>query len=353
MRLKYLKLLPAAAIVAPILTSCHSQDPTIKEVYDLLKTPVKYGAVIKDEEYYTDSPTVFSYNGKWYMTYIHIKKETSDFGYETLIAESTDLIHWSDGVIIFKRQPESSSWDSQQIAGYMGFVDNDLFGNHSLQKVCGKHYIPYLGGSKPGYETDPLWMGQAWCGDDIMNPESYHKFAKPILTPDDTDARPGEDYTLYKSNMFVDEAKTLGYKYVNFYNAKGKDNVEAVFVAVSDDAIKWMRYGPSYVFKDMDAQITGDPIILKYKNTYIMVYYTLKNGKTCDTFAISKDLVNWTKWDGEPLIKSEYDWENKYAHKPSIVYKDGILYHFYCAVNKIGDNPEERFIAVATSKPLK
>ena len=42
-------------------------------IYEKIKTPYKYGAVIKDSEYLTDSPSVFRYNGKWYMYYIMIK----------------------------------------------------------------------------------------------------------------------------------------------------------------------------------------------------------------------------------------------------------------------------------------
>ena len=44
----------------------------MQEIYEVIKTPYKYGAVIKDDEYLTDSPSVFRYNGKWYMYFIKI-----------------------------------------------------------------------------------------------------------------------------------------------------------------------------------------------------------------------------------------------------------------------------------------
>lgn len=44
----------------------------MEELYNTLKTTYKFGAVIKDDEYWTDSPTVFRYNGKWYMYFIKI-----------------------------------------------------------------------------------------------------------------------------------------------------------------------------------------------------------------------------------------------------------------------------------------
>ena len=47
-------------------------------------------------------------------------------------------------------------------------------------------------------------------------------------------------------------------------------------------------------------------------------------------------------------VISEYEWENKYAHKSYVVKHEGVVYHFYCAVNHNG----ERFIAVATSEKI-
>ena len=71
-----------------------------------------------------------------------------------------------------------------------------------------------------------------------------------------------------------------------------------------------------------------------------------KDEPAFNTFACSKDLKNWTVWDGKPLIESENEWENVHAHKTWFIHSNGVNYHFYCAVN---DN-NERFIAVATSE---
>ena len=62
----------------------------------------------------------------------------------------------------------------------------------------------------------------------------------------------------------------------------------------------------------------------------------------------SKDLINWTHWNGEPLGKSEYEWENVHAHKTWFIRNNGQNYHPYCAVNDKND----RFIALATSNIL-
>ncbi len=64
-----------------------------------------------------------------------------------------------------------------------------------------------------------------------------------------------------------------------------------------------------------------------------------------NTFAASKDLLRWTVWKGEPLIQSEYEWEDLHAHKTWFLHHNGTNYHFYCACN----SKNERFIALATS----
>jgi predicted GH43/DUF377 family glycosyl hydrolase len=67
-----------------------------------------------------------------------------------------------------------------------------------------------------------------------------------------------------------------------------------------------------------------------------------------DTFACSRDLVHWTKWEGPHLIQSSEPWDKTFAHKPWLIKQDGVVYHFYCAVGNEG-----RAIALATSKDLR
>ena len=62
----------------------------------------------------------------------------------------------------------------------------------------------------------------------------------------------------------------------------------------------------------------------------------------------SYDLVNWTDWKGADLIIPSKNYDELFAHKSYVVKHDGVVYHFYCAVN----NAEQRGIAIATSKPM-
>lgn len=80
-----------------------------------------------------------------------------------------------------------------------------------------------------------------------------------------------------------------------------------------------------------------------------MFFFRFVGGeKAYNTFAVSKNLADWKIWEGEPLIKSEYEWENLHAHKSFVLKHNDVVYHYYCAVN----DKNERFIALATSKDM-
>lgn len=38
-----------------------------------------------------------------------------------------------------------------------------------------------------------------------------------------------------------------------------------------------------------------------------------------DTFAVSSDLVHWTKWTGPDLVAPSLPWDETYAHKPWVL----------------------------------
>lgn len=324
-------------------------EQEMQAVYQKIITPKKIGPIIKTEDYLTDSPTVFKKDGVFYMYYIAISKDCNISGYETHLSKSEDLINWEYCGTVFKRN-DLNRWDSKQCAGYAAFIDNDYSGNFEIQKVNGSYYVSYLAGNSDGYEPDPLYMGLAKTSDPT-DPNSFERFSEPILRPDDFDSRENERCTLYKSYMFEDSLKATDYKYVNVYNAKNiTDGTERIFLAVSNDGENWERYGNTAVVDlitgDPNGRICGDPQIIRIDDIYVMLFFRHISGcGAFNTFACSRDLINWTCWQGNPLIESEYEWENVHAHKPCFIRHNGKNYHFYCAVN----DKKERFIALATS----
>ena len=294
----------------------------MQHIYQRIKTPIKRGAVIKWNDYFTDSPTIFKKDDKFYMYFVAISKDCNISGYETHLATSEDLLQWDYVGTIFRRN-EENHWDSKQCGGYAAFIDNTFGGSNEPQLVNDSYYISYLAGNSAGYEPDPLFMGMA-KSTDPTNPDGFTRFPQPILRPDDKDCRPYEEKTLYKSFMFEDKRNVTGYKYINAYNAKANDDRERIYLAVSNDGEHWERYGHRAVI-----------VFFRYE----------KEKPAYNTFACSRDLVHWTIWNGEPLIHSEYDWEDVHAHKTWFLRHNEVNYHFYCAVN----SKNERFIALATS----
>ncbi len=320
----------------------------LQRIYERVRTPYKYGAVLKLSDRLTDSPVVFRHDSRYYMSYVSIDRNCTG-GYTTHLAVSNDLFHWES---LFPVLTAPSAWDASQCGGYAQFVDNAFGGTNAITSVNGRYYFAYIGGNLSGYETDPLSMGLAYTPD-LLVPDAYRKFPRPILTGQDADARQGETLTVYKADMFRDEAQMLGHPYVCAYNAKDSTHRESIFLAVSDDGEHWERYGDRAVIAVTDCpdtvHINGDPQIVRMDGTYVMFYFVMDGSVAYNTFAVSDDLIHWTKWTGEPLMTAQYPWENVFAHKQWILEEDGTVYHFYCAVNE----QNERFIALATSREIK
>jgi len=315
---------------------------TMRKIYEEIKTPYKYGIILKGEEgKKVDCPSVFRYGDTWYMMYIVFDGS----GYETAIAESQNLLDWKHlGKIMRFRQ---GTWDARQVAGFIALQEHVWGGSYKLQKYGGKYCLSYIGGALEGYETDPLAVGIAWTLDPTQ-PVEWNRLEKPVLSRDQQDVREFEALTQYKSNIIYDKDQALGYPFVMFYNGKKKHGYERIGMAVSRDMKYWYRYGNEPVI-DNGKGISGDPQITKIGDVWMMFYFGAGwKPKAFDTFACSYDLVHWTKWDGPNLVEPSESWDQTYAHKPWFIKHEGIVYHFYCAVGDQG-----RVIALATSKDLR
>lgn len=323
----------------------------MQTIFEEVKTPYKAGMILAPEEGESlDNPTVFRYGKKWYMIYVRFDGK----GYETHLAKSEDLIHWEKLGLAFPRG-EKGSWDVSQADGWPLLLDERWDGPNTLKKVDGHYWMMYIGGAFDGYETDPLSTGLAWS-DDPTQLLSWNRYeGNPIFQPSDADARSFEKKTIYKHYTVEDTSRDLGGRYVDFYNAKQEGVwIESIGMAVSDDLRHWKRVGDEPVIRDCKSDqsgISGDPMIRRIGNVWVMFYFGYHWREDIpgafDTFACSRDLQHWTKWDGEPLTQPSESWDKEHAHKPWVIKHNGIVYHFYCAVGDQG-----RGLALATSKPL-
>jgi predicted GH43/DUF377 family glycosyl hydrolase len=317
----------------------------MQRVYDAVKTPYKYGVILRPREGESvDCPNVFRHGDRWYMLYVGIRNEV---GYETRLAVSDDLLSWTPlGTVLPFRD---SGWDRWQADGSLALVDPEWGGSSALQPHEGRYWISYFGGAKQGYEPDPLSLGLAWTRTPTEATPWTRLEENPVLRPDQPEGRPFERATLYKSHVLWDKAESLGYPFVMYYNAKQQGPwIERIGMAVSRDMVRWRRYGHEPVI-DNGKGISGDPQIVRMGDVWVMFYFGAgwKPG-AFDTFAVSYDLVHWTKWTGPDLVAPSLPWDKTYAHKPWVLKHDGVVYHFYCAVGTEG-----RVIAVATSRDLR
>ncbi|MBP3849645.1 MAG: beta-galactosidase [Prevotella sp.] len=345
----------------------------MQRIYQEVRTPYKYGMVVAPTDNYhkIDCPTVFQQDGKWYMTYVvyNGKEGLDGRGYETWLAESDDLLHWTTKGRILSYKDDG--WDMNQRGGFPALIDWTWGGSYKLGDFKGRHWMTYIGGHGTGYEAvrEPLNIGLAWTQDDITQAHEWQSDDKPLISIDDKEAQWWEKLTEYKSTIYEMRNEKGGmrnalpkelakYRFVMFYNAGGVNpmnnlKAERIGIALSNDLKKWKRYqqNPVY-FHESPGIITGDAQIVKMKDCFVMFYFSAYNPQrrynAYNTFAVSRDLIHWQDWEGEDLIWPTKSYDEMFAHKSYVVKHDGVVYHFYCAVN----NDQQRGIAVATSVPM-
>ncbi|AHF16844.1 glycoside hydrolase family protein [Niabella soli] len=324
----------------------------MQKIYEEIKTPYKYGLVVlpPDTTQKVDCPTVYKQGNTWYMTYVVF----NGHGYETWLSASKDLLHWKTlgKQLVFTQ----TGWDANQEAGYNALVDTRWGGDYNLGKFDGKYWMSYIGGATAGYEPEPLSIGMAYTTRPPVQALPWQRLPAPVLSTQDADVRWWENrHKLFKSYVIEDKAHHTGHRFIMYYNAVGdslKDNkktrwYERIGMAVSNDMVHWKRYLKDPVVHH-PAGITGDPMLQRIGHLWVMFYFgafwTDRPG-AFNRFACSYDLIHWTDWTGDNLIQSSEDYDQKYAHKSFVLKHNGVVYHFYCAV----DARDHRGIAVATS----
>lgn len=355
-RIKIILFLIVVAFSLRAQTSNLVSKTEMEKIYEEVKTPYKYGLVMvpEDKAHKMDCPTIFRKGKFWYMTYLIF----SGRGYETWLSKSRDLLHWENQGKLMAFS-DSGQWDDNQKAGYNALLDIDWGGSYGVKSFDGKYWMSYFGGKEKGYEVEPLSIGMAYTTTHPSLVQEWSRLDKPVLTSADADVRWWENRNkLFKSTVIEDQKRLTGHRFVMYYNAVGDSLMnnkktrwyERIGMAVSDDMVHWQRFNRNPVVHH-PAGITGDGVIQQIGDKYVMFYFGAfwqdRKG-AFNRFAVSKDLINWTDWTGNNLIESSEKYDELYAHKSFVLKYKGVVYHFYCAVNK----HDQRGIAVATSKDL-
>ncbi|MCR5362060.1 MAG: hypothetical protein K6E73_08625 [Bacteroidales bacterium] len=359
--------LTIAATLCTAVGWAQSQEE-MKAVYDDARTPYKYGLVVapKDGNHMTDCPTVFRIGERWYMTYVIFDGK----GYETWLSTSDDLLHWREvGCLLPFRE---GTWDKQQRAGFPALTQWTWGSDdQTLGTLDGRYWMSYFGGENKGYEAQPLHIGMANVDAKAFEQKlrdgsrqlEWDVLDAPVLSPKDSSVQWWETGTHYKPLVYRDTARTLGHEYLLYYNAYGRHpetglGAERIGLALSDDLRHWTRYAGNPVFHhEVKGTITGDAQIVKFREAsanepplYVMFYFRAFDPSrpyaAYNTFSCSHDLIHWEDWQGDDLIWPTEAYDDLFSHKTFILKWQGVVYHFFCAVDK----DMRRGIAVATSQ---
>jgi predicted GH43/DUF377 family glycosyl hydrolase len=320
------------------------------------RTPYKYGKLVLAastelnafDGKSVDDPFVFYHQGAFHMLYIGF----DGTGYQTGLAKSSDLLHWQRLGCVARRDP-NSRYTRYNVALSCIVRESGLTSQGKLKKVHGRYLGAWNAYPNAGYEAGAAVIGLAWS-DDLL----HWELTDPILFPGD--GAPWEHGGLYRPNLIEED----GVFYL-FYNAKtdmlpkadGGGWREQSGVATSRDLKHWTRYTGSPILRNgghesWDARFASNPFVVRYKNLWGMYYFGLDaRGKARELLALGHDPYHFTKVDEIMLdmgVPGSVD--ETYAHKPSVIFHDGALYHFYCAVSGKWPN-DVRGISVARSKP--
>lgn len=319
-----------------------------REIPDDLKTPHKLNRLVVPasgkpgtfDERGADVPFVFRHGKSFYMTYVGFDGN----GYQTGLASSSNLVDWKKEGLIIRRDPGNPVIRHNAALTWI-LRENDVFSAGELKKVGERYLGVYHAYPQPGYEEGPAVIGLCWSRD-LLNWE----LEKPCLRAED--GGPWERGGLYKACV-VEDAGT----YYLFYNAKDRAAKwkEQTGFATSTDLKTWIRCSGNPVIRNgppgsPDEIFASDPCVLRYRDQWAIFYYGLDGSHVArDLLALTRDFRQVTKCD-EVLIDvgPSGSVDSKYAHKPSVVFHEGVLYHFYCAVSQ----EYGRGISVATSKPV-
>lgn len=312
------------------------------------------GAAGTFDEQAVDCPFVFRHENRYFMMHVGFDGK----GYQTGLATSDNLLNWQHyGVIL--RRGEGNGWDSVNVAGCWILRENDIYGQPALKKWKNKYWLAYHAYPGEGYETGPGRIGLAWTEDPTLL--TWNRMPEPILKPED--GALWEQGGLYKECLLEHD----GLFYL-FYNAKNKTEankswVEQTGLATSPNLINWTRSAGNPLIRvapdTWESRFVSDPCVLRLQDKWAMFYFGYDGKHAQEGIAFSNDLHSWEKHP-EPIITHGPDGslDSKYAHKPSVITHEGVLYHFYCACRP--SLPSDiatcfgtfRTIAVATSKPL-
>ncbi|NND70522.1 MAG: hypothetical protein HKN43_02985 [Rhodothermales bacterium] len=147
--------------------------------------------------------------------------------------------------------------------------------------------------------------------------------------------------------------------------------IPRVGLAFSDDLIHWEKFGDSPIFSPCGVQgqpdshgVAGPLIVPSYVSgidQYHLFYFGTTDsgyeaGRKTLNVATSPDLIQWSRYDGNPIIEPDAHapasrWRSEAIWHPNIV-RDGDLFYLFFNASGVHDGQHEEYIGYATSTNL-
>ncbi len=300
-----------------------------------------------DKIHMTDVPTVFQLPGdsNWYMSFLGYDGQ----GYQSFIAESDDLLHWTQARLAMGYGPEGEFDYGGVVIGAYLYESYEIRSPRILKKHEGRYQTLYLAFPwQGGYELRPGGEGLASSADGFAWERTGDE---PILSVHQPDCAEWEKDCIYLPWLVEHKGR-----YYNFYNA-ANGKVEQMGLALSNDIRNWKRHpanpiipnGPKGAYNEV---FSSDGKVFRDNDHWVNFFFGVGKEGAHIMVAFSRDLIHWTV-DPEPLYKAGGNpsgLDEEYAHKISIVWNPAneTWYMFYNAVGNKG-----RGIGLITSKPIK
>eukprot|EP00984_Skeletonema_dohrnii_P010549 scaffold4110_cov77-Skeletonema_dohrnii-CCMP3373.AAC.14 len=299
----------------------------------------------------TDVPTVFQLPGDetFYMSFIGF----DGTGYQSFIAESSDLVQWTKFRLAMGFGEERSFDFGGVVLGAYHYESYHIDAPRVLKKANDDKFLSLYGAyeKKNTYEPDPGYQGLASSSDGMNWKREKDESILSIHGPGEVSD--WEKHSIYQPWLVEHDGV-----YYNFYNAKQMPEwIEQIGIAKSQCLYEWERHNDNPIISvsrdGFDTQFCSDAKVFwdAVEKHWAMFFYGVGRGAAHIMIAFSRDLIHWER-DTTPLYQAGGNpsgLDKKYAHKVSLVYnpRNETFYMFYCAV---GD--EGRGIGLITSKPL-
>ena len=303
----------------------------------------------------TDVPTVYQLPGDdlFYLSFIGF----DGVGYQSFVAESTDLVTWSNMRLAMGYGEEGMFDFGGVVLGAFLYESYHVDSPRVLRKMNDKFYSLYGAYSKKNtYEPDPGSQGLASSIDGLVwvrdKSESILSIYGPGIVKDWEKNSIYQPWLVYHDEM-----------YYNFYNAKEMPQwIEQIGLATSKDLYNWTRHADNPVLcvsdrdetianDGYDTQFAADAKVFWDNSHWIMFYFGVGKCGAHIMAAFSKDLIHWVR-NTIPLYtagENPSGLDKQYAHKISLVWNPTYerWHMFYCAVGNAG-----RGIGMITSRSL-